>query len=174
MSALELVPGRECGECTACCVSLRIEEPSLRKAPDVACPNLSCTGGCDIYPFRPMVCRTWHCAWRYMINLDADWRPDKCGLLMRLDDGGGIVFQPVAESTALLGAVEFIAELIKQQVPTYISIPTRTGFTNSRVQLNAPDVVTAAVAGNLTQVASLLQGAIAFAACQQTDPERPI
>jgi hypothetical protein len=109
-----------------------------------------------------------------MVNHNAGGRPDKCGLLMRLDDGGGMVFQPVTDSAALLGAVEFIAELIQQQIPTYISIPTRPGFTNSRVQLNAPDMVIAAVAGNLTQVASLLQGAIAFAARSQTDPERPI
>lgn len=174
MSALELVPGRECGECTACCVSLRIEEPTLRKEGDVACPNLSGAGGCGIYLSRPKVCRTWHCAWRYMANLDADWRPDKCGLLIRIEDGSEIVLQPLAEWAALFGAVKLIAGLIQQQIPTSISISTRPGFTNARVPLNVPEMVAAAVAGNLTQVASLLQRAITFAARCQTDPEPPM
>jgi hypothetical protein len=35
-----LVSGRGCGDCSACCVTLRIEESALKKYADVPCPNL--------------------------------------------------------------------------------------------------------------------------------------
>jgi hypothetical protein len=71
-----LVANRECGECTACCVNLRIDEPGLQKKAGIPCPNMTPKGGCKIYSERPSVCRTWHCAWRYMSQLGEEWRPD--------------------------------------------------------------------------------------------------
>jgi len=40
-----LVPGRECGECTACCVVLHIDDKDLKKPADEVCTNLMEKGG---------------------------------------------------------------------------------------------------------------------------------
>ena len=77
-----LVPGRECGACTHCCVDLAIVSDGMRKLPGVVCEN--CTGGgCAIYDRRPRVCRDYHCLWRELPNLDESWRPDLCGVLIQ-------------------------------------------------------------------------------------------
>ncbi len=78
---LKLVPGRECGACTACCVVLAIDDPALTKPAGTACQN--CTGtGCGIYASRPETCREFVCEWRRLTLLDEDWRPDLSGVLI--------------------------------------------------------------------------------------------
>lgn len=75
------VPGRECGSCVACCVTLKIDEPELKKEPDEVC--MHCTGaGCGIYEARPMACRDWHCLWRRLAALPEEARPDKVGVML--------------------------------------------------------------------------------------------
>ena len=54
----ELVRQRECGACTACCKTLKIEAPELKKLADVLCPHCA-NGGCAIYQSRPRVCQAW-------------------------------------------------------------------------------------------------------------------
>jgi hypothetical protein len=79
-----LVPGRECGECVACCKILEIEKPELQKPADVLCKH--CVGaGCGIYETRPTVCRTWFCLWRRIDQLPDYLRPDRCGVVFSLD-----------------------------------------------------------------------------------------
>jgi hypothetical protein len=78
-----LVPGRECGACTACCVEITIDDPMLAKAARTPCPN--CTAaGCAIYTARPDDCRTWFCAWRRIADLPEHLSPDRSGLLATL------------------------------------------------------------------------------------------
>jgi hypothetical protein len=78
-----LVPGRECGSCTACCFELSIDDPALVKAPRELCSH--CTqGGCAIYEARPQDCRDWFCAWRRLADLPDDLNPERCGLLATL------------------------------------------------------------------------------------------
>ena len=78
-----LVPGRTCGDCIACCVALKIDDPELSKPADQLCAN--CTGsGCAIYETRPRTCRDWHCLWRRMPLAD-DLRPDISGVMIALD-----------------------------------------------------------------------------------------
>ena len=75
---------RACGSCVVCCKVLKIDEPDLRKAAQVLCPN--CTGsGCAIYESRPEVCRSWHCAWRRVASMGEEMRPDRLGVLFHLD-----------------------------------------------------------------------------------------
>ena len=57
MNKKELVPGRECGECTLCCIKPTIDCPELKKLSGVRCENLAKTGGCSIYDKRPQTCR---------------------------------------------------------------------------------------------------------------------
>jgi hypothetical protein len=80
-----LVPGRECGECTACCTHLHIDEPELQKPGGVTCGNCRENAGCTIYATRPKVCRTWFCCWRIMAEFDDSWRPDKSNILITLE-----------------------------------------------------------------------------------------
>jgi hypothetical protein len=91
-----LVPGRECGECVACCKILEINKPELKKPADTLCPH--CTGtGCGIYAKRPEVCRDWHCLWRRIAELPDYLRPDKCGVVFSIDrhDPPRIVFEQI-------------------------------------------------------------------------------
>jgi len=78
-----LVKDRECGNCTACCVELIIQDPELVKLPGVKCRHLNKTGGCSIYQTRPKTCREWFCMWRFLPLLGEDWRPDKSGVLIK-------------------------------------------------------------------------------------------
>lgn len=78
-----LVEGRECGECTACCIELTIEDPKLVKLPGVPCEHLLKKGGCSIYSDRPETCKRWYCMWRFMPLLDDSWRPDLKGIMIK-------------------------------------------------------------------------------------------
>jgi hypothetical protein len=89
-----LVPGRECGECVACCKVLEIDKPQLKKPANVLCSH--CTGaGCGIYAIRPDICRTWHCLWRRIEAMPNFLRPDKLGVVFSLDqhDPPRIIFE---------------------------------------------------------------------------------
>lgn len=135
-----LVPGRNCDECTVCCTSLRIEEPELMKKADVPCPHLSCERGCSIYNERPGVCRTWYCGWRILPFLKADMRPDRAGVLIRTD-ASNYTFQPVSREDASklleMNVMNAIASLVANDFNVYLSVPTRPGFTNALMPLNA-------------------------------------
>ncbi|HIG8367782.1 YkgJ family cysteine cluster protein [Enterobacter kobei] len=134
-----LVPERNCGECTVCCISLRIEQPELTKGADIPCPNLSPTKGCAIYDSRPTVCRTWFCGWRVMPFVKEDMRPDKMKILIKID-GSKFIFQPLkAENiTALLNqnVMEAMASFVMNGLEVHTSIPTRPGFCNALLSVN--------------------------------------
>ncbi|THD38243.1 MAG: YkgJ family cysteine cluster protein [Sphingomonas sp.] len=86
-----LVPGRECGGCTACCFEITIDDPKLAKPPRETCVH--CTAnGCSIYAARPQDCRTWYCLWRRVADLPDHLSPDKSGLLT------SVVENPAAEN----------------------------------------------------------------------------
>jgi hypothetical protein len=78
-----LVPGRQCGECVACCRILKIDTPELHKPAGVLCPHSTGTG-CGIYETRPNQCRTWFCLWRRIGALPDEVRPDRCGVVFSL------------------------------------------------------------------------------------------
>lgn len=74
---------RQCGECTACCTILGIEE--LGKPSRQPCPH-ECDHGCFIYGQRPASCRAFKCLWlsdddcRKQLLHNAE-RPDRCGIM---------------------------------------------------------------------------------------------
>jgi hypothetical protein len=75
-----LVPGRECGACTACCFEITIDDPMLAKPPRELCVH--CTAqGCSVYTARPADCRSWFCAWRRMAALPDHLNPGACGMM---------------------------------------------------------------------------------------------
>jgi hypothetical protein len=77
-----IVPGRNCGSCTACCKELAILDEEINKLPGEICKHCSIESGCDIYETRPQMCRSYHCLWRSLPEMDETWRPDLSGILM--------------------------------------------------------------------------------------------
>ena len=75
---------KSCGGCDVCCRVYEIDE--LDKPAGRLCAH-ACTG-CAIYEARPQTCRTFDCLWLQRPELDATWRPDLAGFVMRLGEGG--------------------------------------------------------------------------------------
>ena len=168
-NASHLVTNRECGECTACCVDLLIDDAHFKKPADQACVNLIEKGGCKIYQKRPSVCQEWYCAWRFMAQLDESWRPDRSGILLRSDENG-IIFQPIRDPKTVLSndrAIELIAGGVAQGIPMSMSIPTRSGFLSYGLSLNA-SLEEAVQSRNIFVIREKLIELIAFSSAQQT------
>ena len=164
-----LVPERECGECTACCVVLLIDDQNFKKPADQACSNLMEQGGCKIYNKRPSVCQDWHCAWRFMAQLDDTWRPDRSGVLLRSDENG-IIFQPIGEAKDVLTtdrAIELIGGGVAQGIPMSMSIPTKSGFRSYGISLNEP-LEEAVESRNLLIIQDKMIELIEFSSTQNT------
>jgi hypothetical protein len=82
-------PEKSCGECRACCVVLgfeaRPDESPFAKPAGDPCPHL-CAAGCGIYAGRPPVCRRFRCAWLQEPTLPPSLRPDRCGVMLAMND----------------------------------------------------------------------------------------
>jgi hypothetical protein len=87
-------PARSCGDCTACCTVLRVDE--LRKLGGVACAALG-AGGCTIYPRRPHICRAYRCLW-LQGQLELEDRPDRLGAVVDLVHEGGAALLAIREA----------------------------------------------------------------------------
>lgn len=168
--SLGLVADRNCGECTACCINLRIETEELQKPADVPCQHL-CSTGCGIYETRPSVCRTWYCGWRYMGQLGLEMRPDKLEIMVRIQDGPSIVLQPTGGLEALLAmpALELLGSFVSSDIPTYISMPGKPGHTNVKLHLN-PELAAPVHDRDLVGVAKAIVSALEFGSRTETDP----
>lgn len=68
---------RTCGECTACCIALAVQE--LDKPRYQSCSHL-CDKGCATYDDRPGSCRDYQCLW-FQGFLGEEDRPDKLGVI---------------------------------------------------------------------------------------------
>ena len=165
-----LVPNRECGECTACCVHLLIKDENFEKAADEPCSNMVEKGGCKIYSSRPSVCQDWHCAWRFMAQLGDEWRPDRSGILLRSDENG-IIFQPIQSAKKVMTsdrAIELIAGGVAQGISMSMSIPTKQGFLSYGMSLNEP-LATVVKTRNLKKIRKKMLDLIKFSSTQKTD-----
>lgn len=137
-----LVPGRECGACVACCRDLAILHDGMNKLPGVTCEHCLAGGGCAIYASRPGVCRTYHCGWRSLPNMDESWRPDRSGILINLEIGEEgadanliLVGDPaVLESDRFAGMA---AGFVASDTAAYLVLPSGVGFMSYHVLLNA-------------------------------------
>ena len=143
---MELVTGRECGECSVCCVVLNVDTKEFQKLPGVPCAHL-CAGGCSIHATRYPVCRQYHCGWRYLEFLGGEWRPDKSGVLIDFQTEGlpsaypkrpGVRFTLVDEraKTGDRALLSFIARLIASEVPVVLSVPGPPGHFPAGAFLN--------------------------------------
>lgn len=119
-----LTPGRDCGDCVACCEVLRIVDPQVGKPAGVMCRHN--TGkGCRIYETRPTVCRRWFCLWRRIDAMPDEARPDRSGVIFCLEGGEShpnlfarfrVVARPVGSSRALRSPLvrQVIAMFVQQ------------------------------------------------------------
>ena len=143
---MDLVAGRTCGECSACCTVLNVDTPEFQKLPGKPCAHL-CAQGCAIHETSFPVCRTYHCGWRHLAGLPDDWRPDKSGVLVdfQWDDlpphypkRPGIrltVFGPT-ETALRLGFLDYVTRLIASDVPVILAVPGPPGFFSAGALLN--------------------------------------
>lgn len=167
---LLLVKGRKCGACTACCVTLHIDQPDLQKVADEPCQHMIAGGGCRIYEQRPDLCRSWYCEWMMMESLGSRWRPDKSKILIRRNESG-LILQPLESPIRTLttdDCLQFVGSLISSGVPLFISIPTDAEHTHSSIRLNEP-LAAAVEARNKHQLKAELMQAIAAASRAKTD-----
>ena len=80
---MTLVAGRDCGNCTVCCVAPNIDKPEIQKLSGAACRHRT-AGGCAIYESRPFLCRRFYCVWRTVDIFGEAWRPGKSGVLAQV------------------------------------------------------------------------------------------
>jgi hypothetical protein len=144
---LSLIPDRVCGECTACCHFLSIDNPELVKLPNVTCKNLLESGGCGIHSSLPKVCKEWFCAWRYTTHLGDDWRPDKIGAILEFcyenypgDFSGklGLRFTIIDKKKIFLNTKfpNFIGNQISNGIPCILTYGGGPGESSATVFLN--------------------------------------
>ena len=170
---MSLVPGRRCGECMVCCITPLIDTPELAKPPNVACINCVPSGGCAIHDRRPEGCRTYYCGWRQLEELDDTWRPDRCSVLIELQDTDipehyskrcGIRLTVVGPIKTILqkGFLDYVMQLVEAQTPVFLNIPGPPGYESATTFLNElmRDAVTVRdfrrVAGVLAQILKYL------------------
>ncbi|MEZ5757878.1 MAG: hypothetical protein R3D86_06630 [Emcibacteraceae bacterium] len=144
---MELVPNRECGDCTVCCQHIPINQPDFVKLPNVKCEHLLKKGGCGIYQTRPATCAGWYCAWRHSEVLKQDWRPDKLGALIEISLNGiphdfqakeGIVIKILDRKKAFSNDdfIKFIAIMVNRGTAITLSYGVDPGFTAASTFLN--------------------------------------
>ena len=106
-----------------------------------------------------------------MGQLGLELRPDKSGILLRVQDGPSIVLQPTGGLEALLAmpGMELLGSLVSNGIPTYISMPGKPGHTNVMLQLN-PALAAPVNARDLVVVAKAIVSALEFGSRTETDP----
>jgi hypothetical protein len=142
---VELVAGRQCGECTVCCTTLHIDTAEFRKRPGIRCQHL-CAQGCSIYATRPIACRTYHCGWRYLGFLSESWRPDRSGVLLAFTPpdelpkgyttGVSLILIARPPSAFARALYHYVAHLIADGVHVMLAVPGPPGEYPSVALLN--------------------------------------
>lgn len=159
-----LVPDRSCGTCTACCVYLQIETGGIEKPAGVPCRHLTACNGCGIYDDRPQLCRTYHCLWRSVDAMADEWRPDRSGILMQLDELPAGPDDPFSVVVVLIGPPELMLNdrfaalaggFIESGTALHLTYLAEPGQPALRVHLN-PILASAIAARNLVDVRALL------------------
>lgn len=135
-----LVPGRECGSCTACCVHLLIDTKEFKKLGGIACEHCEQGKGCGIYETRFPICREFVCGWRLMPELRDSWRPDRIGVIVKPSlDGSSYDFVLFGSRFALFDKAfaVIVANLVAANKQVCLVLPAKPGYLVTRVFLNA-------------------------------------
>jgi hypothetical protein len=170
---MTLIPGRDCGECTVCCVAPSINKPEIQKLSGARCRHCI-GGGCSIYETRPPVCRSFYCAWRTVDIFGDDWRPDKSGVLAYVETEGisdsfdlstGIGLMLVGNPLKIVRQKyfqDFVMTGVMNSVPLFLSLPGPRGYQAATVSLNTEQMLDAIARGTvkdaLEAVVKILRG----------------
>jgi hypothetical protein len=149
---LQLVPGRECGSCTQCCIVPAIDKPEFQKEPASVCRH--CDNGCQIYETRPQTCRSYYCGWRWLEVFGDDWRPDQSGVFAQLEDNDspqfkssvGIILLLVGNPLKTLRQprfIDFVTRNVSSNIPLYLGLPGPKGKQAAKLPLNTREVMEA-------------------------------
>ena len=155
-----LVPGRDCGDCTACCTWLAIDKPEVQKAPGATCTH--CTGtGCGIYEKRYPICREYHCAWRGMDIFDESWRPDRSGVFTyvetrdiaeNFDFAIGIGLMLIGNPLKTVRQrwfQDFVVTGVMNSIPLFLALPGPPGHNAATSSLNTEEMLEAIKRGTV-------------------------
>lgn len=138
-------PQKTCGACSVCCKELTFELAGALKPAGVMCAHCRAPNGCGIHETRPQICRGYFCGWHQLPSLGEDWRPEQSDILILFREGpapdglmDGIEFELIGARDRIfwLPLVEYIATLIEDKTPVYLSIPGDPGFQSPWVYLS--------------------------------------
>jgi hypothetical protein len=167
---MTLIPGRDCGGCTVCCVFPTINKPEIQKQSGARCRHCS-QAGCTIYESRPQVCRAWFCAWRTVDIFGEEWRPDKSGVMPYVETEGiaeafdlstGIGLMLVGNPLKTVRQKyfqDFVVTGVMNSVPLFLSLPGPRGHQAATLSLNTEEMLEAIRAG---RVKDALERAVAI------------
>lgn len=118
VEAVALVPGRNCGTCSLCCILPDIAE--FDKPANQPCRHCVAGGGCDAYDARPATCRDFYCLWRTEAALAPEWEPQISRMMLyRQGPQLTVLVEPEAGSiwreTPYLEWLEAQARVLKAQ-----------------------------------------------------------
>ncbi len=170
---LDLVPGRQCGGCTACCTMLAIDKPDIQKEAGVTCRH--CASGCAIYETRPQLCRDFHCGWRQLPILDDSWRPDLSGVFVEIeyiDDETVLNLVLIGNPLKTLRQewfLDFVQTGLRGQVPLHLGIPGPPGYQGASLPLDTMELFDAA-AGPRAPLKALLEKELKRLQAYQFEP----
>lgn len=136
-----------CGGCTVCCVVPPVRSASFSKTAGVSCVHRRDGEGCAIHAARPEVCRDWYCGFRALAFLGAEWRPDRCGILVVQEEadippafsrrqGLKLIAFRQADDLAAPFVVDMIAGLVFGRVPTFVAVPGPVGHHGAKALIN--------------------------------------
>jgi hypothetical protein len=145
----KLVPGRECGACTLCCIVPGIDKPDLQKLPASVCRF--CDKGCAIYETRPEVCREYYCGWRKLSMIPEHWRPDISGVFAEVmpdvaphfNSRYGIILILVGNPLKTLRQpdfLDFVISGVSGNFPLFLGLPGPRGKQCAHLPLNTQEV----------------------------------
>jgi len=136
---------RTCGECTACCTVLAVEE--LGKAQQERCKHL-CGKGCAIYERRPVACRDFDCLWLTADMADKE-RPDLSGVMLERAQASarGTGLQPIAAYETRPGGFDgyWGQKILKRLSRRHLVALIPFGATEPREVIGPPEQVGAGV-----------------------------
>lgn len=157
---MTLIPGRDCGGCTVCCVFPTINKPEIQKQSGARCRHCHETG-CAIYDNRPPVCRAYFCAWRSVDIFGEEWRPDLSGVMPYVETEGiseafdlstGIGLMLVGNPLKTVRQKyfqDFIVTGVMNSVPLFLSLPGPRGHQAATVSLNTEEMLEAIRGGRV-------------------------
>jgi len=170
---MQLIPGRDCGECTVCCTWPTINKPEIQKVSGSSCRHCKATG-CAIYEARYPVCRSYYCAWRTVDIFGPEWRPDRSGVLPYVETEGisedfdlstGIGLMLVGHAGRIVRQKwfqDFVVTGVMNSVPLFLSLPGPRGHQAATASLNTEEMLEAIRRGSvkdaLEKVLKLLRG----------------